>query len=276
VRLGLAIAIAFVSAYATAAHAQNPKPVVPRFVDVSAHLGGWLDRSGTFEDARGAQRSLREFFDGRRPVLLSFNYFTCRALCDRQLRGLARGLTNVPWVAGKQFRLITVSIDPRETRDALRAKASELRGALRSAQEWVLLRGEQAQVSALARSAGFTYQYDQTRDQYAHAPLLVVLSGDGRITRYLSGVEYSSRDLRLALIEAARGKVGSPIEAILLSCFEYDALTGRYTFAVLTVMRATGVLTAAGLLAFALGHERRRRRQAASAPRETKPLRVVR
>jgi protein SCO1 len=175
--------------------------------------------------------------------LLTFNYVSCRALCDQQLRGLAAGLEQLTWTPGQDYQLVSVSLDPQEDAGALRAKADRLAQLVRHDKaRWRMLRGDSAAIAELASSVGFRYAYDSTTKQYAHPPLLIVLTPDGRVARYLQGTSYAARDLKLALLEASAGKLGSRAEAALLSCFEFDALTGRYSLAVLQLVRAGGIL----------------------------------
>lgn len=245
----------------TAAVAADETLSAPRSVEIGARLG----RRAALETrwVTDAGRALRfgSLFDGRRPVFLTLNYTSCRGLCDLQLRGLARGLARLDDGPGDRYRMVTVSIDPEQRGDALRAQARKLAALIGApAAQWTMLRGTAPEIAALARSVGFAYEYDEATRQYAHAPLLIVLSGDGVVVRYLHGLEYPARDLKLALADAGNREPTGIVESVLLSCFEYDRAAGRYTLAVWRLVRLGGVLTLLALVAGMARFGRRRSR----------------
>ncbi len=185
-----------------------------------------------FTDSSGRPVTLREFFDGRRPVLLTMNYSDCPRLCSLQLNGLFRGLEQLDWSLGDQFQMITVSIDPREPpqrAQATKEKYLEAYGRGAGTEGWHCLVGAEANIRRLADAVGFRYTYVEETKQYAHTAVTMVLTPDGRVSRYLYGIEYTPQVLRLALLEASQGKLGSTVDKLILYCFRYDSAAGRYT-----------------------------------------------
>lgn len=217
-----------------------------------------------FRDESGKRVRVGDYFSSH-PVILVPLYYHCPNLCPLVLKGLADGLRDLPFRAGEQFNVLALSIDPRETPAlALDAKTKALAeyGRPDEDQGWHFLTGEEGSIEQLTHAIGFRYFYEAAHDEYAHGSAIVVLTGGGRIARYLFGVAYPTRDLRLALVEAADGRIGSPVDQFLLRCFHYDPKTGKYTFAVLEALKIAGsatVLLLAALVAFLLYEERRRR-----------------
>jgi protein SCO1/2 len=169
------------------------------------------------------------------------------------LNGLAGALRTLSFDAGKEFEIVTVSFEPKET-PALAAakKATYLERYKRAGAEqgWHFLTGDAAQIARLTKAVGFRYAWDEQTRQWAHPGGIVVLTPEGRLARYLYGVEFAPRDLRFALIEASQGKIGTPVDSIVLYCYQYDPSTGRYSAALLRVIRVAAALTALGLGAF--------------------------
>jgi protein SCO1/2 len=209
----------------------------------------------TFRDEGG--RVVR--FDallGGKPTILALVYYQCPMLCTETLNGLVRALRALSFDAGRHFNVVIASIDPRETPALAAAKKAvyvERYGRPGAAQGWTFLTGDEASIRRLAAAVGFRYAYDPDLRQYAHATGLVVLTPGGRVSRYLYGVEYPAGDVRLALVEAAAGKIGSPVDLLLLYCYHYDPLSGRYGLIVTRVLRAAGALTVLLLAALILG-----------------------
>lgn len=241
-----------------------PAPLVE--VGVVEHLDEPVPLDLVFRAENGDRVPLSSFFDGERPVVLTLNYYRCPMLCGLQLNGLLDGLTALDWTAGDQFEMVTVSIDPLETPDLATAKkASYLERYARPAAEtgWHFLTGEQEAIVALASAVGFGYVYDEEERQYAHAAVTFVITPDGRVARYLYGVEYPAQTLKLALLEAADGRIGSSIDRLLLYCYQYSPDQRRYTPVVMNIMRLGGGLTAFVLvscLSFLWIREARRRK----------------
>jgi protein SCO1/2 len=224
-------------------------------------LGATVPPDLVFRDETGAAVPLGEFF-GDRPVILTLNYYDCPMLCPLLLEELLRSLRAISFDVGQQFDVVTVSIAPYET-PALAAakKADYIRGYGRrgAADGWHFLTGESASIERLSEAVGFRYAYDSAKNQYAHAAGIVVLTPQGRIARYLYGLEFSARDLRLALVEAAANRIGSPVDQLLLYCYQYDSATGRYSLIVRRVLQAAGLVTMLALAGFMLVMFRRDR-----------------
>lgn len=219
-------------------------------------------------DESGNEVRLGDFFGGDKPVILSLAYYSCPMLCGLHLQGLATSLKPLQLDAGKDFTVLTVSFDPRDTAESASAKKKDTLsryGRTDAEQGWRFLTGDADQVAALTRAVGFRYQYDDKRGEYAHPAGIVLLTPDGRVSRYLFGLEFSPRDLRLGLVETAKGTIGTVIDQVLLFCFHYDPAMGRYSAIALNSVRVGGVLTILGLVAFigtALRRDFTRRRAA--------------
>jgi len=223
----------------------------------------------TFRDETGQTVWLRDYF-GDRPVILVLAYYRCPMLCTQVLNGLARALLDVPLEPGTDFSIVTVSFDPRDTPELAAAKKKtyvERYGRPGAEAAWHFLTGEQEAITRLTEAVGFRYRYDATNDQFAHASGIMVLTPGGKIARYFYDISYSPRDLRLGLVEASEGRVGSPTDQVLLFCFHYDPNEGKYGAAVMNLVRLGGVLTvlAIGGLVLVLRRQERRKARAAGA-----------
>ena len=231
-------------------------------VGVTQKLGDSIPLDLEFTDSEGHKKPLRSFI-GRRPVVLALVYYECPMLCTMVLNGLLRTMNVLRFDAGKEFDVITVSIDPRETSalasDKKRVYLERYRRAGAS-EGWHFLVGDQDEIKKLADAVGYHYVYDKETDQFAHGSMITVLSPTGKISKYLYGIDFSPRDLRLSLVEASSERIGSFTDAILLSCFQYNPSEGRYSLAVLNIIRFVGILTVLGIIAFIVVsrvHERR-------------------
>jgi protein SCO1/2 len=236
---------------------------LPGRVSIAQKLNTRIPLELMFHDEAGKVVRLNRFFGHGKPVLLSFVYFRCPMLCPMVLDGTAESLTNLKYNIGEQFDVITVSIDPRDQpKDAAIMKERYIRryGRLDSAPGWHFLTSNESAIKALADSVGFQYAYDSRTDQFAHGAALLVLTPDGRTSRYFYGFEYKPRDLRLAIVEASEGKVGNAADQFLLLCFHYDPVTGKYTRNAMMLARAGGVTTLlalGGFIGIMLRKERR-------------------
>ena len=238
------------------------RPAQLRDVAFEQNLDQPLPLDTRFRDSNGRTVRLRELFRGK-PVLLNFVYYRCQELCPLLSDGLVRVLRALTFDAGNEFDVVTVSFDPSETPAAAAdAKKEYVKRYGRAGAEsgWHFLTGDAAAIHALAGAAGFRYSYDAKRNEFAHATGIVVATPGGRISRYYYGIEFSPRDLRLGLIEAAAGKIGSPLDQLLLFCYHYDPATGQYTLLVTRVLRLAGVATVLGLAGFIVLMLRRDRR----------------
>ena len=218
-------------------------------IGIDQRLGAKVPLDLEFRDETGRAVRLQDYFADK-PVILTLNYYQCPMLCTLVLNGLVSSLRTLNFSAGNEFTIVTVSINPRET-PALAAskKASYLHdyGRPGAGAGWHFLTGDEAPIARLAEAAGFHYRYDPVSHQYAHAAGIMILTRDGRLARYFYGVEFAPRDLRLGLIEASEGKIGTLADQLLLFCFHYDPATGKYGTVALDFMRAAGVLTIVGL-----------------------------
>jgi len=242
----------------------DERPAALRDVGFDQRLGERVPLDLELRDETGAAVRLGRYFDGK-PVVLVPAYATCPMLCPLVLNGVMTALRALPFDVGREFRVVAFSFDPRETPAQVAAKKrSLLEGYHRPNAEagWHFLTGEEAHVRRLAAAVGFRYAFDAGRQQYAHASGIVVLTPNGTIARYLFGVEFPPRDLRLALVEASEGRIGSPVDQLLLFCFHWDPATGRYSGVALDAVRLAGLGTVAAMAAFVgamLRRERRRR-----------------
>jgi protein SCO1/2 len=215
-------------------------------------------------DEAGRAVHLGDFF-GRRPVVLVFAYYDCPMLCTQVVNGLVSALGVLSLEPGKDFEIVTVSFDPRDTPAAATTKKAvyldryKRRGA---AAAWHFLTGGPASIARLTRAAGFRYVWDEQTKQFAHPTGVIVLTPDGRLARYLFGIEYGPRDLRLALVEASEGRVGTPVDALLLYCYHYDPMTGRYGLVIMRAIRIAGAATVLALGTLITVMLRREKRQA--------------
>jgi protein SCO1/2 len=261
---GLALAL---SLSAAAVGREETSPLAP---PEAALLGGVnfrqrLDNQAPvdlkFTDDRGQTVSLAECMAGR-PTVFVLAYYRCPMLCNQVLNGVARTLQAIDFEPGKDFEVVVVSFDPTDTVDLAAAKKEAVVHAFDhdgSGEGWHFLIGDEKTVATIADSVGFQYQYDPESQQYAHASGIVVLTPLGRVSRYFYGIDFPTRDVRLALVEASAGEIGTPVDELLLYCFHYDPLTGRYGLAIYRVIRAAGLATVVGLGCF-IGVSLRRER----------------
>jgi protein SCO1/2 len=222
-------------------------PTLPpelRGVGVEEHLGEKVDLGLTFTGEDGYAVPLRTFFHPGRPVLLNLVYYSCPMLCTLLLNGQTAALRDIPWTPGNEFEVVTISIDPTETFDlAQRKRAMYLGSYGRPASGWHFLTDDHGNVKRLAEQLGFHYRYDPRQAQYAHPAVIMILTPEGGISRYLYGIRFSSRDLRLALSEASQSRFSLTTERILLYCFHYDPQVHGYVLFAANLMRAGGLLT---------------------------------
>jgi protein SCO1/2 len=237
-------------------------PALLRDIGLDQKLNEPLPLSLAFRDEQGRDVRLGDYF-GKRPVILVLAYYECPMLCTEVLNGLTSAIGVLNFSAGREFDIVTVSFDPGETPELARGKkAAYLERYKRAGTEdgWHFLTGTPPSISALTRAVGFRYAYNAEVDQYAHPSGIMIATPDGRLSRYFFGIEYGPRDIRLALVEAADRKIGSPADQLLLACFHYDPKSGTYSLAVMRFVRLAGVLTVAGIGVAILMMRRRDRR----------------
>ncbi|MCH5374305.1 MAG: SCO family protein [Planctomycetes bacterium] len=225
-----------------------PAPVL-QDVGIDQRLDEQVPLDLPFVDETGKPVKLGDYFDGK-PVILVLAYYRCPMLCTLVLNGVVEGMSKIPLVLGKDFRVVTVSFDPRETHELAAVKRKNYLkkyGRPGAADGWHFLTGKQDAIRRLTKAVGFRYVYDKKDDQFIHASGIMILTPTGKISRYLYDVHYSGRDLRLALVEASANKIGSPADQVLLYCFHYDPSAGKYTASVMNFIRLGGVLTMLGI-----------------------------
>jgi protein SCO1/2 len=228
------------------------RPAELRNVGIDQKLNGRLPLDLHFRDETGRDIRLGELF-GVRPVIITPVYYGCPMLCTQILNGLVSGLKPVPFTAGEQFDVLAVSFDPSERPElALKKKEGYVQryGRAGSARGFHFLTGDEPSIKALTDALGFRYTYDPKSKQFAHASGLMIATPEGRISRYLYGVDYAPRDLRLALVEAADRKIGSPVDELLLFCYHYDPATGKYGSIAINFLRIAAAATVLAIAAF--------------------------
>lgn len=244
---------------------KSPTAELLRDVGIEQHLDSQLPLDALFRDETGREVRLGDYFSTK-PVVLALVYYRCPMLCTQVLNGFLKSSQAVPLEIGQEYEVITVSFDPRETPELAAEKKKYYARAYRrdgADRGWHFLTGDQQAIDKLAGAVGFRYHYDPPSNQFAHASGIVIATPDGRLARYLYGIEYSPHDLRLGLVESSAGRIGSPVDQVLLLCYHYDPLTGQYGLAIAGVLRAAGALTVLVLVVFLVvmyRYERRRPR----------------
>jgi protein SCO1/2 len=265
--LTTALALALAAPRAGARAAPIAPDSVVKNVAIDQKLDSQVPPDLAFRDEHGSPVTLGQYFSSGKPVVLSLVYYRCPGLCTMTLNGMSRAFKPLQFSAGKEFEVVTVSIDPKET-PALAAekKAEYLRQYGRAGAEsgWHFLTGDEPAIRRLADAVGFRYLYDPNTTQFAHSAGIMVLTPAGRVARYFYGLEYSSRDLRWGLVEASEGRVGTVSDTVNLLCYAYDPMSGKYGVPVMRTVRAGAVLTLATLAGFVLLMLRRERRTAAA------------
>jgi protein SCO1/2 len=240
-------------------------------IDVIEHVDERLPLDLRFTNERGVHVKLGDYFTGERPVILTLNYSSCPLLCSLQLNGLVEAMRGIEETAGREYDLVTVSIDPKETFQ----RAAETRQKYLASYErpgakdaWRFLTGDDAAIQKLAGAVGFRYRYRPEAKDYVHAAVFLACTPDGRVSRYIYGVQIPPETLHTSLVEAGEGRVGSAFERFLLLCFHYDPATGRYGPAAKKIMRLGAGVTvvALGLCLFGMWRREARRRRSAEVP----------
>jgi protein SCO1/2 len=232
----------------------NQRPPGLEFVGIEQHLNAEVAADLEFRDELGNPVKLGDYFHKGRPVILNLGYYQCPMLCGEVLQGLVGSLKVLTFDLGKDFEVVTVSFDPRETPDMAAEKKRAIMkryGRAGSDQGWHFLTGKADQINALTKVVGFQYQFDTKTNQYAHATAIVLLTPDRHVAEYFYGVEFSPKDLRLGLVQASQNKIGNVADQVLLYCYHYDPRTGKYGAIVSNILRLAGVATMLILGAFA-------------------------
>jgi protein SCO1/2 len=228
----------------------NMRPPGLKNVGIEQHLNDQIPSDLIFRDEAGKSVRLGDYFGGK-PLILNLVYYQCPMLCGEVLSGLESALRVLKFDVGKEFDILTVSFDPRETPEMASAKKAEFLkryGRAGAAEGWHFLTGPQSSITALAKAAGFDYEYDPKTGQFAHATAIMVLTPEGKIAQYYYGVEFAPKDLRLGLVQASQNKIGSVVDEVLLYCYHYNPDTGKYSAIVSRILKI-----AAGTTIFILG-----------------------
>ena len=245
-----------------------PLPAGLQGVTIEQNLNQQVPLNLVFRDEFGRSLPLSTYFSGHKPVLLALVYYTCPMLCNLVLTGMESSLRAISLNPGRDFEVVAVSFDPRDTPEIAAGKrASYLQRYRRpdTANGWHFLTGDEANIKALTSAVGFRYKLDPVTGQYAHASAIMILTPEGKLSRYFYGVEYAPRDVRLGLVEASQNKIGSPVDQMLLFCYHYDPATGKYGAIAMNMVRFAGgtfVLICGTFLLFAWRRDWRRDRQA--------------
>jgi protein SCO1/2 len=229
--------------------AQGGMPSPFQRIGFDQRVGQRVPADLVFRDETGRTVRLGDYF-GKRPVLLSLVYYGCPMLCPLTLQGLTRSLKRLSFDAGREFEVVVVSFDPRETpAQAFAAKREALKdyGRPETADGWHFLTGGAEPIRRLTQTVGFRYFYDERAGQFAHAAGIVLLTPQGAASRYLYGIEFPARNVRLGLVEAAGNRIGTPLDQVLLYCFHYDPVGGKYSAVTLNIVRLSAILTVVGL-----------------------------
>jgi protein SCO1/2 len=229
-----------------------PVPEEMKGVGIEEKLNAQLPLDLQFTDESGAKITLANYFNNGRPVILTLNYYRCPMLCTLTLNGLVDGLNDIEWTAGKEFDIVTVSINPNEGPDLADVKKRAYltqyqRDSVKNG--WHFLTGTQENITALAEAVGFKYNFVERTGEYAHSSSIVFVTPAGRISLYMNDVVFEPRDLRLALVDASRGTIGAPLEKFLLfTCFMYDAEAGSFVPSAWKIMRTGGLVTVVAMM----------------------------
>lgn len=228
-----------------AVHAQRSGQVPEMFKDVGVEekLGDYIPKDLVFFNEQGEEVALGAYLDGERPVVLNFVYHTCPAMCSLMLNAMTQTFMDMAWTPGGEFDVLTVSFSTIDTpADAARQKAHyvDMLGRPEAASGWHFLTGTEASIQALTEATGFRFVWVEEMQEYAHAATLMFISGDGQLTRYLHGMNMPARFVRNALVEASQGTVGSPLDQLILYCFQYDPNANSYVLHATNAMRIGG------------------------------------
>jgi protein SCO1/2 len=236
-------------------------PAVLRGIGFDQNIDQRVPLDTLFRDEAGRTVKLGDYF-GKRPVVMVFAYYDCPMLCTQVINGLSSALGTMSLKPGIDFEIVTVSFNPKDTPATATAKKAvylERYNRPGAEQAWHFLTGDEPSIDRLTKAAGFRYAWDADTKQYAHPSGVIVLTPDGRLSKYLFGIEYGPRDLRLGIVEASEGKIGTPVDSLLLYCYHYDPTTGRYGLAIMRAMRLAAGATVLALGTFILAMVRRER-----------------
>lgn len=235
----------------------NGLPQQLQTVGIDQKLGEQLPLDAEFKNENGEIVKLASLFNQKKPVVLALVYYECPMLCNEVLNGLTGSLKGIGFDAGKDFDVVAISFDARENDKpdlAKNKRASYLRRYERAGAEngWHFLTGTQGEIDRVTQAVGFKYQFDEKTNQFAHAGGVMVVTPDGKMSRYLYGIDYAPKDLKFALMESSEGKIGNVADQLFLYCFHYDPANGKYGLAILRAMRLAAVATVLGIVGMLL------------------------
>lgn len=219
-------------------------------VGIQEKIGDTLDLNLVVTNDNGEKVPLSHFFKTKKPVIFSPVYFNCSSLCNFHLNGLTDALKSLDWTPGKQFEIVALSIDAKENHTMASAKkANYLKeyGRPKSESGWHFVTADQQTINKITDSVGFKFKWNEKMGEWAHASAAIIISPEGKISRYLHGIQFQPRDLKLALNEASNGKVGNVVDSVMLFCFKYDSHQSKYGIQVFNVMKLAGAVTVAAL-----------------------------
>jgi protein SCO1/2 len=240
-------------------------PVALREVGIDQRLNEQLPLDAQFRDETGREVQLKEYFQSR-PVIFVLAYYDCPMLCTQILNGVVSTLRVLPFDAGKEFDVVVVSFDPRETPQLAASKKDVYMQVYKregAARGWHFLTGQPESIKRVTEAVGFRYYWDEATKQFAHASGIMVATPEGKLSHYFYGVEYAPKDVRLSLVEASQNRIGSPVDQLMLYCYHYDPATGKYGMAIMSVVRLAGAVTVLGILALLIFLRRPRGRRRA-------------
>ncbi len=244
-------------------------PTVLKNVGIEQKLNGQLPLEAQFKDEDGNTVKLGDYFGKGKPVVLALVYYECPMLCNEVLNGLTGSLKGISFDAGKDFDVVAISFDARENEKADLAKNKKAGymaryGRANAETGWHFFSGTQSEIDKVTNAVGFNYQFDEVTNQFAHAGGVMVITPEGKLSRYFYGIDYSPKDLKFGLMESAQNKLGNPAEQLYLYCFHYDPSTGKYGLAILRVLRLLAVATILGVGGMLFGFWRYNKRKAAN------------
>jgi protein SCO1/2 len=245
----------------------NNLPQILQNVTFRPELNGQMPLETHFTDEQGARVTLGQYLHQQKPVLLAFVYYGCPMLCTQLEQGVVGSLRMLSFNPGRDYDVVFISFDDRDTPEMASAKKATAMDHFRrkeTASGWHFLTGSKESIAAVTNAANFHYNYDAKHNLFAHASGIMLLTPDGRISRYFYGVEFPGRDVRLGLVDASQGKIGTPVDKMLLFCFQYDPSSARYSATILGIMRLMAVGVAGGLLVMILIFRRREKRAPAT------------
>ncbi len=252
----------------TQAGVSNGLPAQLQKVGIDQKLNSQLPLDAEFKDENGNQIKLGDYFGKGKPVVLALVYYECPMLCNEVLNGLTGSLKGISFDAGKDFDVVAISFDARENEKTdltKNKKASYMARYGRAGTEngWHFLTGTQSEIDKVTQAVGFNYVFDEGTNQFAHAGGIMVATPEGKLSRYLYGIDYAPKDLKFSLMDSAQSKIGNPVEQLYLYCFHYNPADGKYGLAILSIMRLMAVATLLGIGAMLIGFWRYNKNKAA-------------